>query len=478
MFSGICCESVVRMRRAHLYYLMLAVLGAAALTVVMAQLWRKTPPTVDLAAVTRGPINREVLTNGVLEPKLAVDTGSQVSGTIQSLRADFNARVRAGQVLAQIDPAPYDTRLAEARAEKIQAEAEAERRRSELDDLQTKSARAVELAAGGLITQAELDAAQFAVRQASAALKAAVAASRVATASVNEAQVNRERTTIRSPIDGLVVSRNVEIGQTIAASFSSPVLFRIADLRQMQLLADVGEAEAGEVRRGVPVTFEIESIGPRQFDGVISDVRLAPVVEQGSTGTSGTTTPSQPVAAPATGGTTTAATGATGGATRSTASSASTSNASTGSSRSSPSSTTTTASTATAPTAPVGTVTSYTAVIDVDNSDGLIVPGSTAVVTLPTAQRADVVRVPNAALSFRPTPDALKASGQENLKLPTEDRTAGTTEGQGIVFKYDAGKFVPIPVETGASDERWTEVTSGEIQPGDQLVTQFSIPRR
>ncbi len=446
----------------------------------MAQVWRKATPTVDLAAVTRGLINREVLTNGVLEPKLAVDTGSQVSGTIQSLSADFNARVRAGQVLAQIDPAPYDTRLAEARAEKIQAEAEAERLRSELDDLQTKAARAVELAAGGLVTQAELDAAQFAVRQASAALKAAVAASRVATASVNEAQVNRERTTIRSPMDGLVVSRNVEIGQTIAASFSSPVLFRIADLRQMQLLADVGEAEAGEVRRGVPVTFEIESIGPRQFNGVISDVRLAPVVEQGSSGTSGTTTPSQPVAVPATGGTTTAATAATGGATRSTASTASA--ASTGSSRrrtcdSSPSSTTT-ASSATAPTAPVGTVTSYTAVIDVDNSDGLIVPGSTAVVTLPTAQRSDVVRVPNAALSFRPTPDALKASGQENLKLPTEDRSAGTTEGQGIVFKYDAGKFVPIPVETGASDERWTEVTSGEIQPGDQLVTQFSLPRR
>jgi HlyD family secretion protein len=472
MFFGICCESVIRMRRAQLYYLMLAVLGAAALTVVMAQVWRKATPTVDLAAVTRGPINREVLTNGVLEPKLAVDTGSQVSGSIQSLSADFNARVRAGQILAQIDPAPYDTRLAEARAEKIQAEAEAERLRSELDDLQTKAARAVELAAEGLVTQVELDAAQFAVRQASAALKAAVAASRVATASVNEAQVNREHTTIRSPMDGLVVSRNVEIGQTIAASFSSPVLFRIADLRQMQLLVDVGEAEAGEVRRGVPVTFEIESIGPRLFNGVISDVRLAPVVEQGSSGTSGTTTSSQPVAVPATGRTTTSATGATGGATRSTASAAST-----GSSRSSPPSTTTASST-TAPTAPVGTVTSYTAVIDVDNSDGLIVPGSTAVVTLPTAQRSDVVRVPNAALSFRPTPDALKASGQENLKLPTEDRSAGTTEGQGIVFKYDAGKFVAIPVETGASDERWTEVTSGEIQPGDQLVTQFSLPRR
>ena len=121
---------------------------------------------------------------------------------------------------------------------------------------------------------------------------------------------------------------------------------------------------------------------------------------------------------------------------------------------------------------------SYTAVIEVDNPDGAIVPGSTAVVTLPTAQRDDVIRVPNAALSFRPTPDALKATGQEDLKWPVEDRAAGGAAGQGVVFKYDGGKFVPIPVETGASDERWTEVRSGNVQPGDQLVTQIGAPKR
>lgn len=449
MFSGIFCEFSIGMKRVHLFYALLAIASAAILTAVLAQMRRDVPPAVDLADVTRGPINREVLTSGVLEPKSAVDTGSQVSGTIQSLNADFNAKVKAGQVLAQIDPAPYETRLAQARAEKIQAEAEVERLRNELADLQTKETRAVELTAGGLITQAELDAAQMAARQASAALKAAVAASQVAAAGVNEAEVNRARTTIRAPMDGLVVSRNVEVGQTIAASFSSPVLFRIADLRQMQLLADVGESDAGEVRRGLPVTFQVESIGPRRFKGVISDVRLAPVVEEGSTG-SITSTQGSSATTPA----------ATSTAGRS----------------SSQASTTTSASTA--PSAPAGTVVSYTAVIDVDNSDGQIVPGSTAVVMLPTAQRPDVVRVPNAALSFRPNPDALKASGQETLKLPTDDRKAGVTEGQGVVFKFDAGKFVPIPVETGASDDRWTEVTSGEVQPGDQLVTRFDLSRR
>ena len=456
------------MRRAHLLYLLLGLIAAVVIVTSALDAWRKAPPAVFFAAATRGSISREVLTSGVLEPKTAVDAGSQVSGTIQSLSADFNARVKAGQVLAQIDPAPYDTRLAEARAERIQGEAEAERLRSELDDLRTKAARAVELAKDGLITQAELDAAQMAVKQSDAALKAAIAGAQAANARVDEAAVNRARTTIRSPMDGLIVNRNVEVGQTIAASFNAPVLFRIADLRRMQLLAEVGEAEAGEVRAGVPVTFEIESIGPRRFSGTISEVRLAPVLEPGTpSGTIGTT------AAPSTAASTTGRGGsATVAATAGSTSAAGTRSGSTQ---------TTAAQTALAnatPSAPAGAVVSYTAVIDVDNSDGDIVPGSTAVVSLPTARRSDVLRVPNPALSFRPTPDMLKATGQPALKLSDEDRSANVVEGQGYVFKYEAGKFVPIAVETGASDERWTEVTTGEIRPGDQLVTQVSLPRR
>ena len=454
------------MRRAHLSYLLLGLVAAAVIVTGAVSACRKVPPAVSFAAATRGSISREVLTSGVLEPKTAVDAGSQVSGTIQTLSADFNARVKAGQVLAQIDPAPYDTRLAEARAERIQAEAEAERLRSELDDLRTKAARAVELAKEGLITQAELDAAHMAVKQSDAALKAANAGAQVANARVDEAEVNRARTTIRSPMDGLIVSRNVEVGQTIAASFNAPVLFRIADLRRMQLLAEVGESDAGEVRPGVPVTFEIESIGPRRFSGTISEVRLAPVLEQGNpSGTTGT------AAAPSTAGSTT---GRGGSATAAATTAGSTSTAGTRTQ-------TTAAQTAPAnatPSAPAGAVVSYTAVIDVDNSDGNIVPGSTAVVSLPTARRSDVLRVPNAALSFRPSPDMLKATGQAGLKLADEDRSANVVEGQGYVFKYEAGKFVPIAVETGASDERWTEVTAGEILPGDQLVTQVSLPRR
>ncbi len=121
---------------------------------------------------------------------------------------------------------------------------------------------------------------------------------------------------------------------------------------------------------------------------------------------------------------------------------------------------------------------SYTAVVDVDNSDRSIAPGSTAIVTLPTARRDDVVRVPNAALAFKPSADIIKASGQDPVKLDAGDGDDAGSESSGYVWKYAAGKFVPIAVEVGASDERWTEVTGGGVEPGDELVTQASLPRR
>jgi RND family efflux transporter MFP subunit len=445
----------------------LAFVGTVTISMIGGYATRRPLLSVSVTDVTRGPISREVLSSGVLEPKAAVNVGSQVSGTIQSLSADFNHRVKGGQIIAQIDPAPYDTRLAEARAELIRSEAESGRRRVELEDLRTKAGRAVELETQGLITRAQLDAAQFAVRQVEAELKAAVAATRAATAGVAEAEVNRSRTTIRAPMDGIVVSRHVEIGQTIAASFNSPVLFRIADLRKMQLLVDVGEAEAGEVRRGAPVTFEIESIGPREFRSTISEVRLSPVVSQtssssGATGTAGAT---------ATSGTTAAGRGAA--ATSGTVSQGNPPTGSVGTATA----TQPGAASNTTVSAPAGAVVSYTAVVDVDNSDGEIVPGSTAVVMLPTGRRADALRVPNAALSFRPNADVLKASGQSPRDVPEVDR-APDAAGRGYVWKYEAGKFVAIAVVTGVADERWTEVTAGKIQPGDRLVTQVEIPGR
>ena len=456
----------------------LALVGTLTIAILGGYATRRPLLSVSVADVTRGPISREVLSSGVLEPIAAVNVGSQVSGTIQSLSADFNDLVKTGQIVAQIDPAPYDTRLAEARAELIRSEAESGRRRVELEDLRTKAGRAVELETQGLITQAELDAAQFAVRQEEAELKAAVAATRAAKAGVAEAEVNRSRTTIRAPMDGIVVSRNVEIGQTIAASFNSPVLFRIADLRKMQLLADVGEGEAGEVRRGAPVTFKIESIGSREFRGAISEVRLSPVVTQassssGATGIAGATATSGATAA----GRGTAATSGTAPQGNTSTGSAGTATVTQPGAVTAPQPGAAANTNVSAPvSAPAGAVVSYTAVIDVDNAGGEIVPGSSAIVMLPTGRRADALRVPNAALSFRPDAAALKASGQPPRDVPEADR-ATDAAGRGYVWKYEAGKFLAIAVVTGVADERWTEVTAGNIQPGDRLVTQVEIPR-
>jgi HlyD family secretion protein len=210
-----------------------------------------------------------VLTTGTLEPATEVNAGTQVSGTIQALQVDFNARVKAGQIIAQLDPAVYDTALAQARAGLIQAEADAERARIEADDASVKAGRASELESQALITQAELDTAQRAAKEASAELVAARATARASAAAVEQARINRDRTIIRSPIDGVVVSRNVEVGQTLAASLESPVLFRIADLRKMHLLAEISEADVGGVQHGSLVRFEIESLGPQQFSGPV-----------------------------------------------------------------------------------------------------------------------------------------------------------------------------------------------------------------
>ena len=273
----------------------LLISGSASLVVLLLgvaayKATRRPALTVSVATATRGAIAREVLTSGVLEPRDEVDTGTQVSGTVQALHADFNSTVKAGEVIAQIDPSTYDTALAEARANHLQAMAEAQRLKVELDDLTTKAQRATQLSSNDLITQAEFDAAQLAARQAAAALTAANAGVRAAQAGVRVAEVNRSRTTIRAPMDGIVVSRNVEVGQTVAASFSSPVLFRIANLSHMQLLAEIGEAEAGEIKAGVPVTFQIESLGTRTFKGVVSELRLEPIYETaGPTGTAGST---------------------------------------------------------------------------------------------------------------------------------------------------------------------------------------------
>ena len=472
------------MRRKSQLLMTLAVV-LALIGVVAWRAERRPHISATFGDVSRGTISREVLTSGTLEPAREVETGAQVSGTVQSVHADFNTRVKVGEIVAELDPSVFDAAVAQARAQVIQADADVEAKQIVLDDATVKATRARELRQQDLITQVELDAAALATQQATADLRSAKAASIAARAALAQAQLDRSHTVIRSPIDGIVVNRSVEVGQTLASRLEAPVLFRIADLRRMQMLTDVSEAEVGSVRPGSDVRFQIESMGPEQFHGTVTEVRLQPMYESGTTGTSGTTAPAgtpQPVGStgqqqPAgSTGTSGANAAPTSGSSSQTSASQSGAGAQGGNS-SAQSSATQSASTTATP--PAGAVVSYTAIVNIDNPDSRIAPGTTAIVSLPTAQRSDVLRVPNNALSFRPSPAALEAAGQESLTLaPERGQESDPAKGRtGYVWKFENGKFTPVEVRTGVSDETWTEILSGPLQPGDKLVTAASVAR-
>ena len=257
---------------------MLAGLATAAAAVVYARR-PDTAVSVSSAAVTRGAIVNAVSATGTLEAVTTVQVGSQVSGTVESLSADFNSIVRKGQVLARLDQSLLQSALEQASANLVRADADLERARVALADADVKLARARELSAKQLIAATELDSAGVNRDTAAAQVRSAAAARSQASASVNQARVNLSKTVITSPIDGIVISRNVDVGQTVAASMSAPTLFVIAaDLTRMRLNASIDESDLGRVRQGQPVTFTVDAYPQDVFRGVVEQVRLNPVV--------------------------------------------------------------------------------------------------------------------------------------------------------------------------------------------------------
>ena len=210
-----------------------------------------------------------------------VQVGTQVSGTIESLYADFNSLVKKGQVLARLDPSLFQTQIEQARANLIRAQADLERLKVSLDDARTKLARAQELSARQLIPQNELETAQVNVRSIEAQIRSSEAQVTQARASLNQNDVNLQHTVITAPIDGLVISRNVDVGQTVAASMQAPTLFILAaDLTKMQVVANLDESDVGRIRPGQHVTFRVDAYPADDFDGSVSQVRLQPIVQQ------------------------------------------------------------------------------------------------------------------------------------------------------------------------------------------------------
>jgi HlyD family secretion protein len=326
------------MRKTLLAFVIIAAVAASAYGYYV-YTRKELPPTVSTARVTRGDIAETVGATGQLQAVTTVQVGTQVSGTLLQLNADFNSLVHKGQVLARLDPSLFQTQIEQARANLIRAQADLERLRVSSDDSRTKLSRAQELADKKLIAPTDLEAAQVAVRLADAQIRSQQAAVTQAEASLQQNQVNLDHTIIQAPIDGLVISRNVDVGQTVAASMSAPTLFVLAaDLTKMQVVASLDESDVGRIRPGQVVRFRVDAYPNQEFTGAVTQVRLQPQTVQN--------------------------------------------------------------------------VVTYSTVIDVPNPELKLKPGMTANVNIEIARRNAVLRVPNAALRFRPTTEIFDAFGQ------------------------------------------------------------------
>ena len=217
--------------------------------------------------VDRGDIAVNISATGTLNAVTTVQVGSQVSGTIAKLYADFNTVVKEGQLLAQLDPTFLQASVNEQRAAVDKAKAQ-------VSDAQRTFNRTSDLSAKSLVSQADMDAATTTLESAKASLLQVQAA-------LDRAEVNLRYATIRAPISGVVISRNVDVGQTVAASLQAPTLFTIAnDLRKMQVQANIDEADIGSVKIGQDVSFRVDAFPDEEFEGTVTQIRLAPVITQ------------------------------------------------------------------------------------------------------------------------------------------------------------------------------------------------------
>jgi len=248
------------------------VLGVVAI-VMLGAFWilrarsKPSAPRYRTAAVERGDVIATVSATGTVKPLVQVEVGSQVSGTLNKLYVDYNSKVRAGQVLCTIEPSAFKARLAQAQAAVARAQAA-------LQDAQRQYRRSQELVRDNYISQADVETAEVNVAQREADLKQAQAG-------LESAQVDLDHTTIRSPIDGVVISRSIDVGQTVAASLQAPKLFVIAnDLTQMQVETSIDEADIGRIHAGLPATFTVDAFPDIEFEGKVSQVRLEPITDQ------------------------------------------------------------------------------------------------------------------------------------------------------------------------------------------------------
>jgi HlyD family secretion protein len=269
-----------RMRRVRVAIALAAVVVASALVLSWMRRSETAPPYVT-QPVDRGPITARVTATGTVNPVKTVQVGTYVSGPIQAITVDFNSPVTSGQLLAKIDPRPFQMKVDAATASLANARARLEKDRADLALKTVTLRRTRDLRRGGIVSENDLDVAVSQAEQARAQVALDQADIGNQAAALREAEVNLGYTEITSPVDGVVVARNVDVGQTVAATFQTPTLFLVAeDLTKMQVSASVSESDIGPIAVGQEVTFSVDAYPASGFVGRVEQVRNAPVTVQ------------------------------------------------------------------------------------------------------------------------------------------------------------------------------------------------------
>jgi HlyD family secretion protein len=342
---------------------------------------KEKEPNFRTEKVTKGDIVSTVSATGTVNAVTTVLVGTQVSGTIKHIYVDFNSSVKKGQIIAQIDPSTFEAQVEQAGANLVSARANVEKSQTALFDAKRTFERNRELFSKNLIAKSELETSETTYETSNAQLGVAKAQLAQAEAALRQAEINFRNTKILSPVDGIVVSRNIDTGQTVAASFQTPTLFTIAqDLTKMQINTNVSEADIGKIKDGQPVEFTVDAYPETTFKGSVWQIRNAPIIVQN--------------------------------------------------------------------------VVTYDVVIKVDNRELKLKPGMTANVSIITEIKKDILRIPNAALRFKPS-----------------EKNKSIDKGPAV-WIIEGGKPKRIGVSAGISNEINTELVSGEIKEEQEVIVE------
>jgi len=399
------------------------------------RLGKKTDPDYFSAKVEKGDIRQVIEATGTINPVTSVQVGSQVSGMISKLFVDFNSKVKKGQVIAEIDPKLFEGAVLQAQADLQNAQAllaaakaNLAKDQATLQQNKLDYNRAVTLQQQAVNSQQQLDQAKATydaitaqVGSDRATIQQAEAQVAQKAATLKVAQTNLDYTIIRAPNNGTVVNRNIDIGQTVAASLQAPTLFTIAlDLTKMQVYAKTDEGDVGQIRPGQKADFQVDAFPKEMFHGVVFQVRMNATSIQN--------------------------------------------------------------------------VVTYDTIVNFDNPDLKLFPGMTAYVSIPVASVADIVKIPNAALRYKPdlpaenvqelyskygiavtpspAPPGAGQPGATGREHAAPKPSGPGTSGLAVVWKLQPDKSLrPIQVHIGLTDHTYTALTGGDLQPGDELVT-------